>query len=163
MTPEGVHHDPYLFDVMAARRVFVSVPIASTTAQPSPPPGSSVAKRFNEIRAGLQMMYAAGVAITVSSDAGITETKPHDVLPHGVAQIARNGFSNPDALRAVTSVAAESCGLENRKGRIAAGYDADLLAVRGDPLADPTHLRNVAAVFRVGRPIRRPDAVPAQR
>jgi imidazolonepropionase-like amidohydrolase len=99
-------------------------------------------------------MRAAGVPITVSSDAGISETKPHDVLPHGVAQIARNGFSNADAMRAVISVAAESCGLGNRKGRIAQGYDADLLAVRGDPLTDPTDLRNVAAVFRAGKPVR---------
>lgn len=161
MTAEGVAHDPDLFDLMAARRIFVSVPIASTAAQPSPPPGSSVAKRFEAILAGLQRMRAAGVAINVSSDAEIAETKPHDVLPHGVAQIARTGFSNADALRAVTSVAAESCGLGNRKGRIAQGYDADLLAVRGDPLTDPTDLRNVAAVFRAGKPVRRADAVSA--
>jgi imidazolonepropionase-like amidohydrolase len=161
MTAKGVHQDPDLFNVMAARRVFVSVPVASTAAQPSPPPGSSVAKRFKAILAGLQTMRAAGVAITVSSDAGIAATKPHEVLPHGVAQIARNGFNTAEALRAVTSVAAESCGLGNRKGRIAQGYDADLLAVRGDPLTDPTDLRNVAAVFRAGKPIRRPDAVRA--
>jgi len=41
-------------------------------------------------------------------------------------------------------------------GRIARGYDADLLAVRGDPLTDPTDLRNVAAVFRAGKPIKKP-------
>jgi len=156
MTADGVRHDPDLFNDMAARRIFVSLPVASAAVQPSPPPGSSVAKRFTAILAGLQTMRAAGVAITVSSDAGIAETKPHDVLPHGVAQIARIGFSNADALRSVTSVAAESCGLGSRKGRIAPGYDADLLAVRGDPLTDPSDLRNVAAVFRAGEPIRRP-------
>jgi hypothetical protein len=37
--------------------------------------------------------------------------------------------------------------------------DAVLLAVRGDLLTDPVDLRNVAAVFRAGRPIRQPDAV----
>jgi len=163
MTADGVRHDPDLFNVMAARGVFVSVPIASTATLAAPPPGSSVAKRFTAILAGLQTMRAAGVPITVSSDAGIVETKPHDVLPRGVAQIARNGFSNADALRSVTSVAAESCGLGDRKGRIARGYDADLLAVRGDPLSDPADLRNVAAVFRAGKPIRRPDAVGAHR
>jgi imidazolonepropionase-like amidohydrolase len=51
MTSEGVHHDPDVFNVMAARRVFVSVPVATTAAQPSPPPGSSVAKRFKAILA----------------------------------------------------------------------------------------------------------------
>jgi imidazolonepropionase-like amidohydrolase len=79
---------------------------------------------------------------------------PHDVLPHGVAHIARRGFSNGDALRSVTSIAAEYCALGHRKGRIAQGYDADLLAVSGNPLADPADLRRVVAVFRAGTRIR---------
>jgi imidazolonepropionase-like amidohydrolase len=38
----------------------------------------------------------------------------------------------------------------DRKGRIAVGYDADLLAVAGDPQKDPLALRMVSAVFRAG-------------
>jgi imidazolonepropionase-like amidohydrolase len=38
----------------------------------------------------------------------------------------------------------------NRKGRIAPGYDADLLAVDGDPLADPAALQRVRAVYARG-------------
>lgn len=154
MTADGVHHDPELFARMAARGMFVSVPIASTLARPSPPAGSSVGHRFQAILDGLHKLRDAGVPITVSSDAGIMSTKPHDVLPHGVAQITHHGVNNADALRSVTSVAAASCGLGQRKGRIARGYDADLLAVHGDPLADPTDLRRVAAVFRRGTRIR---------
>ncbi len=51
----------------------------------------------------------------------------------------------------MTSVAAEACGLGERKGRIAPGFDADLLAVHGNPLTDIAALRNVAAVYRAGR------------
>jgi imidazolonepropionase-like amidohydrolase len=36
-------------------------------------------------------------------------------------------------------------------GRIAAGYVADLIAVRGDPLADLTVLRAPAVVLKEGR------------
>jgi imidazolonepropionase-like amidohydrolase len=46
------------------------------------------------------------------------------------------------------------CGLGDRKGRIAPGYDADLLAVAGDPLADLTALTAVRAVFRAGVQVR---------
>jgi imidazolonepropionase-like amidohydrolase len=53
-------------------------------------------------------------------------------------------------LTSVTRLAAESCGVGSRKGRIAPGYDADLLAVSGDPTADLTALRSVAAVYRAG-------------
>ena len=42
----------------------------------------------------------------------------------------------------------------DRKGRIAPGYDADLLAVAGDPLTDVTALTGVRAVFRAGARIR---------
>jgi len=55
-----------------------------------------------------------------------------------------------EALRSVTSLAAQACGLGDRKGRIAPGYDADLLAVAGDPLTDLTTLTAVRAVFRAG-------------
>ena len=50
----------------------------------------------------------------------------------------------------MTSVAAQACRLGERKGRIAPGFDADLLAVHGNPFADIATLRTVAAVFRAG-------------
>ena len=55
------------------------------------------------------------------------------------------------ALKAVTSGPAKVCRVGDRKGHLAAGYDADILAVEGDPLADITALRNVRAVYRLGK------------
>jgi imidazolonepropionase-like amidohydrolase len=55
-----------------------------------------------------------------------------------------------DALRAATVVAAGACGVADRKGRIAAGSDADLLAVTGNPLADIAAIRSVVLVIRGG-------------
>jgi hypothetical protein len=60
------------------------------------------------------------------------------------------GFTAAEALRAVTSMAADACRVGDRKGRIARGYDADLLAVAGDPLTDANAVREVVAVFRAG-------------
>jgi imidazolonepropionase-like amidohydrolase len=71
-------------------------------------------------------------------------------------QVLRDlGMGPAESLRAVTSVAAGVCGLAHRKGRVAAGYDADLLAIDGDPLADPTALRRVRAVYARGAPVAR--------
>jgi len=90
-----------------------------------------------------------------SSDSGIGTAKPHDVLPYGVADMVTiGGFPPVQALRSVTSIAAQACGVAVTKGRIAPGHDADLLAVHGNPLTDLTALRNTAAVYRAGRRVR---------
>ena len=58
------------------------------------------------------------------------------------------------AVLAVTSGAADVCRVGDRKGGVAPGFDADLLAVGGDPLVDIAALRDVVAVFRAGHRIR---------
>jgi imidazolonepropionase-like amidohydrolase len=150
---------------LAARGVVVSVTAAQNQPPGQPPPGlepgSELAKRFEELArqrevivAGVLRLRAAGVPITVSSDAGIAPHKPHDVLPWAPGQVSMVGFTAAEALRAVTSVAADACQVGDRKGRIAPGYDSDLLAVAGDPLTDANAVREVVAVFRAGHRVR---------
>jgi imidazolonepropionase-like amidohydrolase len=43
--------------------------------------------------------------------------------------------------------AAKACSVGDRKGRLATGFDADLLLINGDPLTDITALRHPAAVY----------------
>jgi imidazolonepropionase-like amidohydrolase len=50
-------------------------------------------------------------------------------------------------------VAAGVCGLAHRKGRIAPGFDADVLAVDGDLIADPDALHRIQAVYSRGTPV----------
>ena len=81
---------------------------------------------------------------------------------HRPAQAARRAPARGDPVRvdrvqprwtrsaAVTSLAADGCGLGHRKGRLATGYDADLLVVAGDPLRRLDALFDVRAVFRGG-------------
>jgi imidazolonepropionase-like amidohydrolase len=98
--------------------------------------------------------YESGVKLIVTSDCGINPTKPHDVLPYGAEIFLRTGAAPIEALRAVTSAPAGACRVGHRKGRLAPGYDADLLAVRGNPLSDLAALRNVEAVYRAGVRVR---------
>lgn len=61
------------------------------------------------------------------------------------------GLKPAEAILEVTSRAAESLGLGQTIGQIAVGYQADLIAIRGDPIQDIEALRNVAFVMRGGR------------
>lgn len=54
----------------------------------------------------------------------------------------------------MTSAAASAIGLVASKGRLRAGYDADLLFVGGDLLDDVDALRDVRSVVLRGRTVR---------
>jgi len=66
--------------------------------------------------------------------------------------IARIRLGQPamEAIDDATSVNAESLRLGSRIGSIAAGYDADIIAVAGNPLADAASLRQVSFVMKGG-------------
>jgi len=55
-----------------------------------------------------------------------------------------------DAIVSATSRAAESLRLGDKIGSIESGFDADLIAIDGNPLADITALRKVKFVMRRG-------------
>jgi len=63
----------------------------------------------------------------------------------------RTGGQKPiDAITSATSLAAESLGLADKIGTIAKGYEADLIAVEGNPLADIGALEHVSFVMKGG-------------
>jgi imidazolonepropionase-like amidohydrolase len=80
-------------------------------------------------------------------DSGVSVGKPHGILPAAVADLVAGGVSSAAAIASATSIAAEVCGLGQRKGYLRSGYDADLLVVDGDPLADIAALGQVSAVM----------------
>ena len=55
-----------------------------------------------------------------------------------------------DAITSATSATADALGLGDKIGRLARGYDADLIAVRGDPAKDIAALTKVSFVMRGG-------------
>ena len=55
-----------------------------------------------------------------------------------------------DALVSANSLAAEALGLRDRVGSLAAGLDADIIALDGDPLKDITAVRRVVFVMKGG-------------
>ncbi len=68
-----------------------------------------------------------------------------------IYRVQKGGQNNADALKSITSLAAESLALQDRIGAIAPGLEADLIAVEGDPLRDITALRRVRFVMKGGK------------
>ncbi|GAA3352063.1 amidohydrolase family protein [Amorphoplanes nipponensis] len=124
------------------------------TAGVAPVPGATpppaVMTRMPRIIANTRSLYEAGAHLLIGTDAGIGLAKPHDVLRFALAQSALIGTTPAAALRLATSTAAAACGLATRKGRLAPGFDADIVAVDGDPLADLGALGSIRAVFARG-------------
>jgi imidazolonepropionase-like amidohydrolase len=70
--------------------------------------------------------------------------------PGTANDLADLGLNPGETLWTLTSRAADVGGLGRRNGRLAAGHDADLLAVKDNPLADLSALRRVEGVYRPG-------------
>ena len=67
-----------------------------------------------------------------------------------IYRIQTCGQEPMDALVSANSLAAEALGLAHRTGSIAAGLDADIIALEGDPLKDITAVRRVVFVMKGG-------------
>src|SRR5688500_3342111 len=67
----------------------------------------------------------------------------------------KSGQAPMAAIVGITSLAAESMGLDKVIGTIAPGYNADLVAVEGDPRVDITALQRVRFVMKDGKVYKR--------
>jgi imidazolonepropionase-like amidohydrolase len=90
----------------------------------------------------------AGVKIAFGTDVGGFDwgIDPAKEFPYMV----KYGMTPIQAIRSATSSAAELLGMQNDVGSIAAGKYADLVAVKGDPLADVALLEKIDFVMKGG-------------
>jgi imidazolonepropionase-like amidohydrolase len=146
---DGVDDPGELVELLAARRIAVGATVGFVPVPGvAPPPG--IVQRMGRIVVNMRRLYDAGVLIVAGSDAGIAPIKPHDAVRSAAPQLTALGMSAIEVLQTVTSVGARVCGLAATKGRIAPGYDADLLALDGDPVQDLAALHRIVAVYRLG-------------
>jgi imidazolonepropionase-like amidohydrolase len=158
-TADGVDAPAELIRLIADRRTVVGLTVGMLPPPPGLAPPRELLARLPGIMANTRRMHEAGALMVAGSDAGIAPVKPHDAVRYAPPMLGDVGFSPAEALRAVTSEPAQAIGLGHRKGRIAPGFDADILAVDGDPLADPAALHRIRAVYARGTAV--PDPVPA--
>jgi imidazolonepropionase-like amidohydrolase len=88
-----------------------------------------------------------GVPIAFGTDAGVFE---HGRNAREFQLMVEAGMTPAAALLAATRNAAEALGMSEELGAIRAGYAADIVAVRGNPLEDVTLLQNIGFVMKDG-------------
>jgi imidazolonepropionase-like amidohydrolase len=158
-TEDSVDAPAELIRLIADRRTVVGATLGMVPVPGLLPP-PEIRARIPLLVANMRRLYEAGAQLVAGSDAGIGPIKPHDAVRYAPAMMRDLGIGQAEALRTITSVAAGVIGLGHRKGRIAPGFDADILAVDGDPIADPEALHRIRAVYARGTVV--PDAgVPA--
>jgi imidazolonepropionase-like amidohydrolase len=139
--------DEALLARLASSDVVISLTIGNL---PDHPFSAEFAARMRILFGAWRRLHEMGATLVAGTDAGIVPAKPHDVLPYAFGDLIECGVSPLQALRALTTVAARACGVADRKGRLAGGFDADIIAVNGDPLRNPDALASVTAVWRAG-------------
>ena len=154
-TEDSVDAPAELIQLIADRRTVVGATLGMVPVPGLLPP-PEIRARIPLLVANMRRLYEAGAQLVAGSDAGIGPIKPHDVVRYAPAMMRDIGIGQAEALRTITSVAAGVIGLGHRKGRIAPGFDADILAVDGDPIADPEALHRIRAVYARGTVV--PDA-----
>lgn len=89
-------------------------------------------------------LVRAGIHFALGTDAN------HGLLWKEVVYTVELGASKRDALKGVTSNAAYISRLSGKKGELTAGADADIIAIKGNPLEDPAVLADVSFVMKKG-------------
>ncbi|ASU78761.1 hypothetical protein CDG81_11270 [Actinopolyspora erythraea] len=110
--------------------------------------GEDLARRFHR---RLSNLVEDGVGVIIGTDAGVRNSVFHD-FAGALGLYEHLGFDNDRILRMATSEAAEALDLGQLTGRIVPGLRADLVVVRGDPLARLSDLGEVALTVANGRP-----------
>ncbi len=98
----------------------------------------------------VKAMHEMGVRIIAGTDAGIDNT-PHHQYVGGLEYLVTLGFRPADVLAMATTEAAAALGVDAITGRIAPGFDADLIVVDGDPSTDIAALGKLRRVIARGR------------
>jgi len=94
--------------------------------------------------------HAMGIKIATGADNGYNaETTSRISLE--VAHFVRMGMSNFEAIQSSTVVASELLRLDKQTGRIAPGYEADLILIPSNPLEDINSLQDVLLVMSNGQ------------
>jgi imidazolonepropionase-like amidohydrolase len=96
-------------------------------------------------------MHAAGVPIGAGTDTPIGRALPGDSLHIELERLVEAGLTPLEALEAATIRPAEFLSLDGEMGQIAPGYNADLVLLNADPLADIRNTRRIHLVVSAGR------------
>ena len=113
----------------------------------------SPAARAKAFLVGPQMLktarkaHDAGVLVAFGTDSSVS---PHGQNAHEFVLLVQAGFTPLEAIQTATTAGADHLQLSNEIGSLAPGKQADLIAVKGDPLKDVSELERVRFVMKGG-------------
>jgi imidazolonepropionase-like amidohydrolase len=105
---------------------------------------------FANVQANVKKLYGMGADVGIGTDIGNPSTQFFGRYTDELKHFAAIGIPNADILRRATSLNARILGMQDRIGSIEKGRDADLIAVRGDPLVDLQAMDRVDLVMKGG-------------
>jgi len=137
LTPEAKESYLYLRNLAATRR--------------STPRGQKFAEAYgNDLGLERQFVAAGGLLLAGPDPTGNGGVIPGFGDQRELELLVEAGFSPLEAIRIGTLNGATYVGLADRIGSIAAGKNADLIVVRGNPAADIRDVEKVETVFKDG-------------
>jgi imidazolonepropionase-like amidohydrolase len=121
------------------------------TGKLTPAMEAKAQQTFNVWGKGLNLAYRTGVKIALGTDSAVA---PHSQANRELElMVTKGGMTPRDALIAATKGGPDLMNLSSETGTLDPGKSADLIAVDGDPLTDPTAVQRVGYVMVEGRPI----------
>lgn len=99
----------------------------------------------------LEVLYPKGVPIAFGTDAGVSK---HGRNADEFELLVRFGLSPMEAIKTATVNAADLLGITEIAGTLEPGKSADIIAVKGDPLADVKVLKSVNFVMARGEVVK---------
>lgn len=113
----------------------------------------NVKRRLPALYGNIRTLHAAGVPVALGTDMwafpGLGVSIEMDLY-------AKAGLTPLEVIRAATSTAARSMGIDGERGTLATGKRADFLVLSADPLVDVKNVRAIEAVYKAGTPATRP-------
>jgi len=158
---DTIEHGDYITDAdlktMAARGIFYvpTIYVGEYVAQGRAATGAPVWLKMIAIHEDtFRRAMRAGVKIAFGTDVGGFDWTVNPAKEF--SSMVKFGMTPAQAIRAATSTAADLLGTQNELGTIAAGKQADIVAVPGDPLADVSLMEKVEFVMKGGAVYKRP-------
>jgi hypothetical protein len=146
-TPDRLPLDPRVLDAVMPEVRQALINWKTSGGENPNPAGHRVLKKAMEFE---RAFVAAGGLLAAGSDpccltaiAGFADQRNFELLVEA-------GFTAEETTRIMTANGARVLGIDSRVGTLAAGKQADLIIVRGDPTENAGDIRNVVYTFRRG-------------
>jgi imidazolonepropionase-like amidohydrolase len=161
LTDKGFDLPDGLIDQIATKGIAVSgvIPPPKLDFSEAPPAvremaakmGVTTPQQIRELRTDMmRRMHQKGVRIVTGIDSGLNPWLAHGNLHIALSLLAESGLSQAEVLAAATSLAANVCGVGDRKGFLRSGYDADLIVVDGDLTSQPIAALTIRSILLGG-------------